>query len=118
MKSTLVLRKRNAISCGKIYNHVTHPAPDNPYRRVRAREHQRDELVALSKDYLVQERAVEDERDAHGDVEGTEAVEQEESRLVRRRCETIECQQEQDQPKDGVDSLDRKLGRGKEEGEE
>lgn len=70
-------------------NHKTKPARHHANSRVRADEHQRQELVACAEDQRVSQRAVGDERDGDSDVEQGEAVEKEVAR-VRRAVERTE----------------------------
>ena len=58
----------------EVHCHVADPAPYDTHRRVRAHEHQRQELVLLLEDDLVDEGAVHNQRDADGDVERADAV--------------------------------------------
>lgn len=64
------------------------------------------------------ERAVRDERDTDGNIQKREAIEEEYARAIRRRSQMVECEEEDEQPGEGVEDLDGELGGGVEEGEE
>jgi len=66
----------------------------------------------------VNKRRVHNQRDADGDVEGAESIEQEEARPRRRGGEVIKRNQEENQPEDGVGRLDGELGRREQQREE
>lgn len=61
------------------HNSKPYPAANHAHGRIRAGEHQRKELVALSKHNLVNQRAIRDQRYADGDIERIASVEQKEA---------------------------------------
>lgn len=93
----------------EVYHREANPAPNNPDRRVRTGEHQRQELVTLPEHYLVYQRAVRDEWYADCDVKRITSVEKEEPGPARSRRKTIEDHEKQDKPEYCVDRLDRKF---------
>lgn len=64
------------------------------------------------------QRAVHDQWNGHGDVEQGEPVGKEDPRPFGNGRDLVKHEQEQNQPQDGVDRLDGELGRGEEQGEE
>lgn len=67
---------------------------------------------------LVKERTVQYQGDTDGNVQQRKSIQQEDTRSLRYRCDSVEGEQEQKEPEDRIDSLDRKFGRGEEKGEE
>lgn len=67
--STSHIHKTAFISSRPEIDHQkSQPTPYHSDGRIRARKHERQELVALPEDEAMEDRAVGDERDAHGDV--------------------------------------------------
>lgn len=102
---------RNFNLSSKVYHHKSKPAPHYPQGRVAAREHERHKLVAIqAKDELVDQGAVQDQRNANRDIQQRKSVQQEYPRPFRHGCHSVKGKQEQDQPEDGIYRLDGKFG--------
>ena len=105
-------------SCREIHHHESQPASHDSQRRVGARKHERYKLVSIPKDQLVDERAVHDQRDADRYVQQRKSIQQKHTRPLRHWSHPVEYKEEQDQPEDGVNGLDRKFRRGEQEREQ
>lgn len=64
------------------------------------------------------EGAVGDERDAHGNVQEAESIEEKDAGASGGRREAIKGEQEEEEPEDGVDGLDGEFCGGEEQGKE
>lgn len=103
---------------GKVHDQEANPAADDANGGVGAGKHQGQELVPRTKHELMQQGAVDNERDADCNVERAEPVKEEEAGARRGGREAIKRQQKEHEPEDGVDGLDRELGRRKQQREE
>lgn len=63
-------------------------------------------------------RTVENKRNRQGQIKQRKAVEEKNSGPLWDWRHTVEHEKEQNQPKDGVDRLERELGRCEQQGEE
>lgn len=80
----------------KEHNEEPDPASHDTNRGIRAREHQRQELILRSEHQLMRDRAVGYQRYRHRDVCKREAIKEEdswllgaESTLARKNCESV-----------------------------
>ena len=91
------------------HNQEPQPTTHNTHSRVATHEHQWQELQLLTPNNPMQQAAIRDEWYADSYIHQTEAIQQEESRLVTRRRQSIERKQEDYKPEDSVYSLNREL---------
>jgi len=59
----------------KIHHQEADPAAHDPDSRVGAHKHQGQELELVAKHHAMHQRAIQDERDAHGDIQEAEPIE-------------------------------------------
>lgn len=105
--------------CREIDHQKPDPATNHSQSGITADEHQREELIASQpEDELVSHGTVDDERDGHRQVQQREAVGIEDATSLRHRCHLVKGEEEQDQPKHGVDRLDREFGGSEEQREQ
>jgi len=64
------------------------------------------------------QRAIRYEGDRHRNVEQRKPVQQEDTRLLRRRCQPIKREEEGDEPENSVDDFDRELHRREQQREQ
>jgi hypothetical protein len=96
----------------EINNHEPNPAPHHSQRRIRARKHKREELIARAEDHLVDQRAIYYERNGDGIVQHRKPIKQKHSRPHRHGRKSLKGEEKENKPEDRADGLDWELGGG------